>query len=160
MCSTILSLTPGIHIWNVYYKVLVCGYHEIYMHLCCYSAAKSCATLCDPVDCSTLSFPVLYHLPEFAQSHIHWSFPCSSDGKEFAWIAGDMGLILGLSQVGMSIESVGMSHHGYVHWVVCPWSQWVCPWSQWCHPTSLFSVIPFSSCLQYFPMSQLFASDG
>ena len=41
-----------------------------------------------------------------------------------------------------------------------------CPWSQWCHPTISSSVIPFSSCSQYFPasvsfpMSQLFASGG
>ena len=28
-----------------------------------------------------------------------------------------------------------------------------CPLSQWCHPTILSSVIPFSSCLQYFPAS-------
>ena len=37
---------------------------------------------------------------------------------------------------------------------------------QWCHPTILFSVVPFSSCLQSFPasgsflMSWLFASGG
>ena len=41
-----------------------------------------------------------------------------------------------------------------------------CPLSQWCHPTNLFSVIPFSSCLQpfstseSFPTSWLFASGG
>ena len=41
-----------------------------------------------------------------------------------------------------------------------------CPSSQWCHPTISFSVVPFSSCLQSFPvsgsfqMSQFFASDG
>ena len=41
-----------------------------------------------------------------------------------------------------------------------------CPLSQWCHPTISSSVIPFSSCLQFFPgsgsfqMSQLFASGG
>ena len=41
-----------------------------------------------------------------------------------------------------------------------------CPLSQWCHPTILFSVILFSSCLQYFSasrsfqMSQFFASGG
>ena len=41
-----------------------------------------------------------------------------------------------------------------------------CPSSQWCYPTILFSVIPFSSCLQSFPvsgsfpMSRLFASSG
>ena len=41
-----------------------------------------------------------------------------------------------------------------------------CPLSQWCHPTISFSVIPFSSCLQSFPVSgsfpvsQFFASGG
>ena len=41
-----------------------------------------------------------------------------------------------------------------------------CPSSQWCHPTISSSVIPFSSCPQYFPasgsfpMSHLFASGG
>ena len=25
-----------------------------------------------PVDCSTPGFPVLHHLPEFAQTHVHW----------------------------------------------------------------------------------------
>ena len=41
-----------------------------------------------------------------------------------------------------------------------------CPLSQWCYPTISSSVIPFSSCLQFFPasgsfpMSQVFASGG
>ena len=41
-----------------------------------------------------------------------------------------------------------------------------CPLSQWCHPTILSSVIPFSSCLQFFPasgsfqMSQFFTFSG
>ena len=41
-----------------------------------------------------------------------------------------------------------------------------CSSSQWCHPTIASSVIPFSSCLQSFPvsraflMSQLFTSGG
>ena len=40
-----------------------------------------------------------------------------------------------------------------------------CPLSRWCHPAISSSVIPFSSCLQSFPvagsfqMSQFFASD-
>ena len=29
-------------------------------------------TLCSPMDCSTPGFPVLYHLPEFVQTHFHW----------------------------------------------------------------------------------------
>ena len=28
--------------------------------------------LCDPMDCSTPVFPVLHHLPEFAQTRVHW----------------------------------------------------------------------------------------
>ena len=41
-----------------------------------------------------------------------------------------------------------------------------CPLSPWCHPTSSYSVNPFSSCLQSFPasgsfpVSQLFRSGG
>ena len=34
--------------------------------------AKSCLTLCDPMDCSIPGFPVLHCLPEFAQIHIDW----------------------------------------------------------------------------------------
>ena len=30
---------------------------------------QSCPTLCDPVECSTPGFPVLHHLPEFAETH-------------------------------------------------------------------------------------------
>ena len=42
-------------------------------HFCyCCSVAKSCLTLCDPKDCSTTSFLVLYYLLEFAHTHIHW----------------------------------------------------------------------------------------
>ena len=38
----------------------------------CCSVAILCPTLCDPMDFSTPSFPVLHHLPEFAQTHVHW----------------------------------------------------------------------------------------
>ena len=38
--------------------------------VCC-SVAQSCPTLCDPMDCSTPGFPVLHHLPELAQTHVH-----------------------------------------------------------------------------------------
>ena len=52
---------------------------------CCCSVAKSCPTLCDAMDCSTPGFPALHHLPEVAQTHVHWacdaiqpSYPLSS----------------------------------------------------------------------------------
>ena len=34
--------------------------------------AQSCLTLCNPMSCSTLGFPVLHYLQEFAQTHVHW----------------------------------------------------------------------------------------
>ena len=37
----------------------------------CYSVAKSCPTLRDPVKCNTLGFPVLHYLLEFGQLYVH-----------------------------------------------------------------------------------------
>ena len=42
------------------------------MGCCCCSVTQSCPSLCDPMDCSTPGFPVLHHLPELAQTHMHW----------------------------------------------------------------------------------------
>ena len=36
----------------------------------CYSAAKSCLTLCNPMDSTMPDFPVLHCLPGFAQTHV------------------------------------------------------------------------------------------
>ena len=39
----------------------------------CCSVAQSCLILWNSMDCSTLGFHVLRHLPEFAQTHVHWA---------------------------------------------------------------------------------------
>ena len=39
---------------------------------CCYSFAKMCPSLCDPIDYSMPGSPVLHYLLEFAQIHVHW----------------------------------------------------------------------------------------
>ena len=39
----------------------------------CCSITQLCLTLCDPMDCNTPGFPVFYHLPELAQTHVHWA---------------------------------------------------------------------------------------
>ena len=41
---------------------------------CCssFSVTQLCPTLYKPMDCSTSGFPVLHHLPEFAQTDVHW----------------------------------------------------------------------------------------
>ena len=50
-------------------------YNEISIHwrhmspFC--SAAQSCPTLSDPMDGSTPGFPILHHLLELAQTHVH-----------------------------------------------------------------------------------------
>ena len=38
---------------------------------CCCSVAKLGPALCEPVDCSTLEFPVFHYLLEFAQVYVH-----------------------------------------------------------------------------------------
>ena len=39
---------------------------------CCgYSVAKSCLTLCGPMNCSTPGFLVFHYLLQFAQTHVH-----------------------------------------------------------------------------------------
>ena len=42
------------------------------LHGCCCSVAQWGLILCNPMGCSTPGFPILYHLPEFAQTHVHW----------------------------------------------------------------------------------------
>ena len=39
---------------------------------CCCSVGQLCATLCNPMDWSKPGLPALHHLPEFAQTHVHW----------------------------------------------------------------------------------------
>ena len=40
--------------------------------ICCCSVALLCPTLCDSIDFSMPGFPVLHHLQELAQTHVHW----------------------------------------------------------------------------------------
>ena len=39
---------------------------------CCCSVAQLYLTPCGPIDCSMPGFSVLHHLPESAQTHVHW----------------------------------------------------------------------------------------
>ena len=45
------------------------GHHYFWSLSCHCSVAKSCLTLCNPMGYSMPGFPVLHHLPEFAQTH-------------------------------------------------------------------------------------------
>ena len=63
-------------VWAEIYSLWIKISH--YLHWCkadpqgnCCPVTKSCPTLCDHMDCSTPGFPVLYYLPEFAQTDVH-----------------------------------------------------------------------------------------
>ena len=74
---------------------------------CCCSVAKSRPTLCDPVDCSTPGFPVLHHLLEFAQTHVHWV----SDAAEPSHpLSAPSPPTFNLSQYQSLFQCVGPSH--------------------------------------------------
>ena len=45
---------------------------SLWMKEPCCRVAQSCVTLCEPMGCSTPGFPVIHHLPELAQTHVHW----------------------------------------------------------------------------------------
>ena len=66
------------------------------------------------------------------------------------------------SQFSHSVVSDSLQPHGLQHTrLSCPSSSPgacsnSCLSNQWCHPTILFFVIPFSSCLQSFPASRSF----
>ena len=42
------------------------------IYCCCCSISQSCLILCNSMDGSTPGFPVLHHLLELAQTHVHW----------------------------------------------------------------------------------------
>ena len=72
-----------------------------------FSVTKSCLTLCSPLDYSTSGFPVLLHLPEFTQTHVHWV----SDGIQPSHLLLPPSLpALNLSQHQGLFQWVGSSH--------------------------------------------------
>ena len=72
----------------------------------------------------------------------------------------------GSVQLSHSVASNSLKPHGLQHTrlpCLSP-SHGVCsnsyPFSQWCHPTISYSVVPFSSCLQSFPVSGSFSNES
>ena len=68
---------PISNIWSLSLGPLK-SYIQLLPFLCCYSVPKSSPTLCDPMDCEMLGFPVLHYLPDFAQIHSQWCYPTIS----------------------------------------------------------------------------------
>ena len=89
--------------------------------LCC--LITKCSTLCDPVNCSALGFPVLHYLPKFAQTQVHLvshaiqpSLPLSSPSPLALSLSQHQGLFRGvgfLHQLAQVLElsfSISPSH--------------------------------------------------
>ena len=77
---------------------------------CSCSFALSCLTVCNPMDCNTAGFPVLHHLPELAQTHVHWvgdtiqpSSPLSSPSPPAFSLSQHQGLFQFFASGGQSI---------------------------------------------------------
>ena len=70
------GLNPGLlHCRQILYQAT----REAHNKYCCHcSVAYSCLTLCDPMNCSTPGFPVLHHILESSQAHVHeLIMPCN-----------------------------------------------------------------------------------
>ena len=96
----------------------------------CSSVNKSCLTLCNPVNCSTPGFPVLHHLPEFAQTHAQWvsdaiqpSHPLSSPSPLALNFSQYHGLFqwVSSSHQGTKILEKGMASHFSILVLRTPW---------------------------------------
>ena len=95
------------------------------IHYCYYSVGQSCTALCDTMDCSMPGFPVLHHLPEFAQTHVHWvtdaiqiSHPLSPTSPPALNLSQHQGLLQWLSsshQVARDLE-LQLQHQSF-QWI-------------------------------------------
>ena len=86
------------------------------MESCCSSVAKSCPTLCNPMDCSTPDSLVLHYFPEFAQTHVHPvsdaiqpSHPLSSPSPPAFNLSQHRGLFQWVSSLHQEVLSIRAS---------------------------------------------------
>ena len=105
---------------------------------CCCSVANWCPIICDPMNCSTLVFPVLPYFPEFAQTHVHWvgdaiqpSHPLSSPSPTALNLSQHQGLFQWVSsshQVAR-VSECQLQHRSFPmntqDWFPLGWTGWI-----------------------------------
>ena len=75
---TKVFLVQNLLYWSAYFSNLeqfelcICPDLSIWIFNQFSSVVQSCLSLCDPMDCSRLGFPVHHQLPELAQTHVLW----------------------------------------------------------------------------------------
>jgi len=84
------------------------------------------STLCDPMDCNTPDFPVLHHLPRFAQTHVHWvgediqpSYPLSPPTPKIN-ISQLQGLFQWVSS-SHQVAKISELQHQFFQWIFQDW---------------------------------------
>ena len=64
------------HVWKYLFTIYHLSIHIQIIsnsnYCCCCSVPQLCLTLCNLMDYSMPGFPVLHHLLEFDQTHVHW----------------------------------------------------------------------------------------
>ena len=97
------------YIWiHTHIHMLTLIHRYVWMYLfCCWSVAKLCLTLRDPMDCSMPGFPVLHYPSEFAQIHVRWV----SDAIQPSHPQPLSSFAFSLSQHQGLFQRIGSSHH-------------------------------------------------
>ena len=103
------------------------------LYRCGRSVSQLCPTLFDLMDCSTPGFPVLHHLLEFAQTHVHWvddviqpSHPLSLPPPAALNLSQHQGLypwVGSLHQVAKVLELLQLQHQSF-QWVFSSTTVW------------------------------------
>ena len=128
-----LSVSLGLPVLDTLYK----GSHTVYGFSClapslsvtfsrfihvvsasflhCFQSTQLHLTVCNPIDCSMPGFPVLHHLPEFAQTLVHWV----SDAIQSSHPLLSFSPALNLSQLHFHVCLVNISLYGNT--IIC-WS--------------------------------------
>ena len=90
---------------------------------CCCSVTQLCPTLCNCIDYCTSGHPVLHHLPEFAQTHVHWvsdaiqlSYPLSSPSPHALNLSQHQGLFQWVSSSHQVAKVLELQHQSF-QWI-------------------------------------------
>ena len=94
------------------------------LELCCScSVARSCPTLCNPMDCTMPGFPVLHYLLVFAQTHVHWvsdaiqpSHPLSSPSLPALYLCQHQSLFQWVGSSHQVAKVLALQHQSF-QWI-------------------------------------------
>ena len=77
-------MLPHHHCLIPYINLKYSNIDFIFFLLILCAVTKSCLTLCNPMNYSMPGFPVLHHLLEFAQTHVHWVYDATQQSNSLS----------------------------------------------------------------------------